>query len=435
MINGLLVGLLGLTALITAGCLLNTVTGGPYAQLTYLSAGLTALLLICLIWGSKRFKRVLLYLVFLFIVVEALLQVTAGLGLIPNLNVGQHVPYGRVYWTKEGFSNGLMNRYGWHYPAFDLERDSLRVAIIGDSFVEAFQVPADQNFAAILERLAGQDRAAEGRLSVLALGRSGAGPAQYLELLEYAIRHFRPDEAIIAIFLGNDFQDADYRTGLYPPEDYIYYLPSDDGLRLHPDSVAGREAYQRGLELNHRSLLANTPLILKDLLMTALIADQVRWRLRELRSPAAEAERTAETDQAGLDEAVVNKDADLDPDWAEVATLALLDRCLETAGRAGIKLRLVTIPYFNPPFYEQPDQKEWSARVSGVDLLARERLLIDWAGKNGVPLLALGQRFRAGGDSLDEIKGFYLSRTGGGHFSAQGHDYLGRAIHENFYAD
>src|SRR5437870_9219544 len=81
---------------------------------------------------------------------EALLQIIGWLGLLPGVNTKAKVPYGRIYWASEGRGNSIRNRFGWHFPEFDL-RATHRVAVIGDSFVEAVEVGRSRNFAALLQ--------------------------------------------------------------------------------------------------------------------------------------------------------------------------------------------------------------------------------------------------------------------------------------------
>src|SRR5438552_15376991 len=83
--------------------------------------------------------------------VETLMQAAGWLGVLPAVNTKERLPWGRVYWTAEGFENSIRNRYGWHFPEFDLSKTD-RIGIIGDSFVEAVEVSRTRNTAAVLRR-------------------------------------------------------------------------------------------------------------------------------------------------------------------------------------------------------------------------------------------------------------------------------------------
>src|SRR5580698_8056512 len=125
--------------------------------------------------------------------VELFLQAAAWLGVLPGLDTKDKAPFARVYWRSEGHGNSVRNRFGWHFPEFDLKAPK-RVAVIGDSFVEAVEVGRNENEAARLQQLL---RAQSPDWSVLGLGTRGTSPAHYMDVLDYAQRHFAPQEAIV----------------------------------------------------------------------------------------------------------------------------------------------------------------------------------------------------------------------------------------------
>lgn len=109
---------------------------------------------------------------------------------------------------KEGFSEGHFNSHGFR----DFERtwekasNTYRILVLGDSYVEAFQVPLERAFPALLE--ATLNVASRSRLfEVLALGQSGFGTADaYLRYLNFGVR-YAPDMVILAFLTGNDIRD------------------------------------------------------------------------------------------------------------------------------------------------------------------------------------------------------------------------------------
>src|SRR5262249_7132862 len=81
-----------------------------------------------------------------------------------------------------------------------------RIAVIGDSFVEALQVPHDRSMG---ERLAGLLALGGGHIEVYRFGIGGAPLSQYLSMAERGVVLYRPDW-IIVIIVHNDF-DESYR--------------------------------------------------------------------------------------------------------------------------------------------------------------------------------------------------------------------------------
>jgi hypothetical protein len=66
--------------------------------------------------------------------------------------------------------------------------DRTRVAVIGDSYVEAFQVPHYASLAEQLEALLGEDRT-----EVYRFGISGAPLSQYLYMFETEVAAYNPE--------------------------------------------------------------------------------------------------------------------------------------------------------------------------------------------------------------------------------------------------
>ena len=101
-----------------------------------------------------------------------------------------------------------INVQGWNSGAGDYvaeRRDGVaRVALVGDSFVEALQVPYDRSVA---ERLARELSVARAPAEVYRFGISGAPLSQYLHMVEREVARFRPDW-IVVLIVHNDFDES-----------------------------------------------------------------------------------------------------------------------------------------------------------------------------------------------------------------------------------
>ena len=81
-----------------------------------------------------------------------------------------------------------------------------RIAIVGDSFIEALQVPYNRSVGEDL----GADLSSDGkRAEVYRFAISGAPMSQYLQMIEHAVVRYRPDWVVVQI-VHNDF-DESYR--------------------------------------------------------------------------------------------------------------------------------------------------------------------------------------------------------------------------------
>lgn len=95
-----------------------------------------------------------------------------------------------------------INNMGWNYPVnyYPVKNKKL-IAVIGDSYVEAFQVDVDKNYPYLLRERLGSN------FEVFAFGMSGASLAQYLNMSRYINKHLNPDILIFNI-THNDFDES-----------------------------------------------------------------------------------------------------------------------------------------------------------------------------------------------------------------------------------
>ena len=107
---------------------------------------------------ARSLARGLGYVLYLLLFCELAFQLIGVFGLIPGgFSKSTHVPYGRTYWSKEGFSNSVMNRHGWNYGEFeDKKPGERRIVLIGDSFIDGRHVHEKQHMGVLLESRCGQ---------------------------------------------------------------------------------------------------------------------------------------------------------------------------------------------------------------------------------------------------------------------------------------
>ena len=97
-----------------------------------------------------------------------------------------------------------INNAGWN-SAVDYfprnQRQKPLIALIGDSYIEAFQVNIEDSMAGRLrEKL-------KNHFDVYEFGRSGAPLSQYLHMSRYVIEHYEPDILIVNV-IHNDFDQS-----------------------------------------------------------------------------------------------------------------------------------------------------------------------------------------------------------------------------------
>ena len=95
-----------------------------------------------------------------------------------------------------------VNNMHWNYPIdYYPRKDKKLIAVIGDSFISAFQVDVDKKYPFLLHDML------KNEFEVYAFGIDGAPLSQYLNISRYVNRHFNPDIFIFNL-VYNDFDES-----------------------------------------------------------------------------------------------------------------------------------------------------------------------------------------------------------------------------------
>ncbi|HEX5131747.1 MAG TPA: SGNH/GDSL hydrolase family protein [Candidatus Krumholzibacteria bacterium] len=132
----------------------------------------------------------------------------------PDPQIGYRFTPNRHYWffaENDHPIEGRINALGWRDHERPLVKPAgcRRIAVLGDSFVEAFQVELDSTFVAIAERrLAARD----GCVQCLNFGRSGMTTTEERIVLERDVLAYAPDDVVLLLTPVNDFADVNPAT-------------------------------------------------------------------------------------------------------------------------------------------------------------------------------------------------------------------------------
>ncbi|HEX7878274.1 MAG TPA: SGNH/GDSL hydrolase family protein, partial [Candidatus Eisenbacteria bacterium] len=117
-----------------------------------------------------------------------------------------------IHWhqSEEGEADVVINRWGFRDRDWTVEKPpgTVRVALLGDSFVDGLQVPVDSTWARVAERRLNACRAfGDSTVEVMNFGVSGYGTAQELQTLRHEVLRFHPDVVVLSFLPGNDVRD------------------------------------------------------------------------------------------------------------------------------------------------------------------------------------------------------------------------------------
>ena len=331
-------------------------------------------------------------------------------------------------WTSEGDAFVKANSLGFrdHEHAMDKPPGVIRIAVLGDSYVEALQVDVDEAFPAVVERsLSSCDTPAGDRVEVLRFGGSGYGTAEELLALRHHALRFSPDIVLVAVLPGNDIRNnskpLSERAGDAGNRPFFVRrdgeLVIDDSFR---DTIVAQEGGVRGFL---RGAIDRSNVL------------QVVNRMREV-LPALFAARREATEQAQVVVAEVGLDNEIyfpptHPDWREAwaITEGLLAMLAEEARAVGALPLLVTLSNGIQVHPDPSVRQQYAEERRIADLDRPDEKVVEIARRIDVPVLRLAPVLRGHAETSGVyLHGFENTALGGGHWNEAGHRLAGETI-------
>jgi hypothetical protein len=331
------------------------------------------------------------------------------------------IPHAYYRHTKEGFSEGYFNSHGFrdYERTYEKPADVFRIIVLGDSYVEALQVPLEDSFTALLEKTLNTNGSVT-RFEVLPLGLMGSGTAaEYHRYLKLGVL-YDPDLVIVAFFTGNDFRNNSKVlnreiTGFY------YHFNEKHDLVLDRSLI---DAYEESLTYPKRLF---QQLKTKSHVLT-LISDRIYLFKRQLLE--ARIMEAARSNESAGDDKINTLDLfsdlniyrpDLPSAWRdtiEITKKIILNfkKSAEEHGSQFLLLGLSNAEQIHPDLGRKL-KDQYSIEL---DYEQPDRILEEFARQNGVLFLKLMPAFRE-----HHLKtGQYLHGFGdsyGGHWNQAGH--------------
>ncbi|MEG4408696.1 SGNH/GDSL hydrolase family protein [Microcoleus sp. MON2_D5] len=118
---------------------------------------------------------------------------------------------------------------------------TFRIAVVGDSFAEALQVPMEKTFWWKMRKQLNKKCTALGerKVEVINFGVQGYGTAQELMTLRHKVWKYSPDLVILAFFPGNDLINNSKKLDFYQRRPYFVYkngelVPDMSWVKMSP---------------------------------------------------------------------------------------------------------------------------------------------------------------------------------------------------------
>jgi hypothetical protein len=353
---------------------------------------------------------------------------------IVDADVGYSLrPNAEGWWQKEGHTYVRVNSQGFRDREHTIAKppNTVRIAVLGDSYAEAFQVPQEKAFWSVVERKLQECPQSSGHsVEVLNFGVSGFSTARELILLRKRVWQYSPDVIVLLVTTGNDIRDNSRRLSPYAGMPLPYFVFQDGKLTLDDSQL---EARNRSLAFGLRkSFVGRFVNWIQDHVRVAGLFYTVREAYQSpSQASARQKEQTnnlAEPSELGMDSEVFHEP--VTPDWKDAwqVTEGLIvmmrdevrskgAKFLVVVGSRGIQVSPkfeVRQEYMNRLgirrlFYPEERFKALGER-EGFQVLNLAPSLADYAGRNQVFL-------HGAGDTI-----------GRGHWNEMGHEVAGELI-------
>ncbi len=335
----------------------------------------------------------------------------------PDLHLGASLRPGIcASYSKEGHSHVQINSQGWHDRERSLKktRGVLRIAVLGDSFVEAFHVSWENSLCQVIggdliKRLAVDSQ--HDPVEVLNFGVSGYGTAQELLAYRHCVRHYSPDLVVLAVFTGNDIRENS--RALERERTRPFFVCHENRLEEDDSFLASPQ---------YRQLTSRRTRFIQHILDASYLA-QFAY---EYKSRFVQAMHPAGNNPGGLNDGVYLEPHD--EAWSDAwrVTEALIAKLDEEVKADGSRLLVVTL---SNPIQVHPDCA-LRARLA-ASLFYPDDRIEEFCRRNHIAELSLVRPLQRLADREHLfLHGFSNTTLGCGHWNENGHRCAGELISE-----
>ncbi|MBV8856528.1 MAG: SGNH/GDSL hydrolase family protein [Acidobacteria bacterium] len=340
-------------------------------------------------------------------------------------------------------SDGLRDRE----HAKEKPTNTLRIAVVGDSYAEAFQVEREQAFWSVLEAGLHACLALEGReVEVINFGVSGYGTAQELLTLREKVWGYSPDVVLLAVTTNNDVLDNSRALKL--TDEIPYFRLDGDKLTLD-DSFRRTSAFRlRDSALNRLGRWLREHLRFVQAIHEAQGAIKSRldaWREQRRLAKEKNGAGAAQTKDAGqpnpaapaggapadeLGTANVIYREPPDDTWRDawLVTERLLAEMNAEVKSHGARLYVVTLSNGIQVFPDPAAREAFAQRVGAADLFYAERRFQSVGEREGFPVYNLAPDLQAYADRTKVFLHGFGAQRGNGHWNEEGHRVAGELL-------
>jgi hypothetical protein len=349
------------------------------------------------------------------------------------------------WYRKEGEAFVQINSDGLRDREHSKEKPpgTFRIAVVGDSYAEAFQVSREKAFWSVLERRLGNCPSLQGRrVEVINFGVSGYGTAQELITLRERVWAYSPDLVLLAVTTNNDVLDNSRALKL---TDEIPYFTLRDGRLVLDNSFRDARSFRlRDSALNRAGRWLRDHLRFVQAVHLAQVALKSRldaWRhgsgaqdsrkdaaAQSPAPPAQQQQEGAPTDELGAANVIYREPSDDTWRDAWAVTEKLLATMNAEVKEHRARFYVVTLSNGIQVYPEASARRAFAERLGVEDLFYPERRFRALGEREGFPVLNLAPDLQAYADERKLFLHGFGRELGNGHWNEEGHRVAGELV-------
>lgn len=353
-----------------------------------------------------------------------------GLGMPSLYTSDQHCgsrlrPSTNGVWIFEGHGKIAINSRGFRGPEIPMPKahNVFRIAVLGDSFIEALQVNEADSFCFQLQQILNNTASTSHKYEIINCGVSGYGTAQELLMLQNYVLPIDPDAVLLAIYPGNDIRNnlQDLEKDTARP---YFKLGADSNLTADT-SFRRSTAYQRAASNYEQSKAA---IVNKSRVLQ--LAKHVRQHGMNGKLQIVETDIKDSLLQELVAAPYVYSQTAI-PTHVEAwdVTTMLIQKFARTCEDSEIDLLTFNV---STPAQVYPDstiRQQLQKELNLADLFYSEHRLSDFCEQNAINFFPLASCLESEIEGPAHfLHGFSNTRLGTGHWNKQGHQIAARLI-------
>lgn len=307
--------------------------------------------------------------------------------------------------------------------------NTLRIAVVGDSYAEALQVPLENAFWKLLEnKLQSCDWLGGRRIEVINFGVSGYGTAQELITLRQKVWDYSPDVVLLAFTTNNDVTDnlrATKRVNEIP-----YFVYRDDKLELDDSYLTSATFRWRN------SIIGKLGVWLRDNLRVVQLAYQAQPALKSYLAkrnvqfiiPRAYAqtnlnpvETSVRAEDVGVENMIYREPTDDVYREAWLVTEGLLREMRDEVNGRNAKFLIVTGSNGVQIYPNAKTREDFMKKVGSTDIFYPDRRVKSFGTRENITVYNLAPELQIYADQNKAVLHGFGENLGNGHWNLEGH--------------